>query len=131
MPDVYFATDVLAVTSDNEGTNVSAIEAHAASLPVVTTRVGGMASVVNDCATGLLVGPEDERGFATALERILLDDVLRARLGQNGTEHARAQFSLERLALDIDGLYERLLAGTERKSRHSEPHRMSPGPTSR
>ena len=46
MPDVYFGTDVLVVTSDNEGTNVSAIEAQAAGLPVVSTRVGGMPSVV-------------------------------------------------------------------------------------
>ena len=40
MPDVYFASDVVVVTSDNEGTNVSAIEAQAAGLPVVSTRVG-------------------------------------------------------------------------------------------
>jgi glycosyltransferase involved in cell wall biosynthesis len=108
MPDVYFASDVVAVTSDNEGTNVSAIEAHAAGLPVVTTRVGGMASVVAD-DTGLLVDPDDEEGFARALERILLDEALSTRFGHHGAEHVRVVFSLARLVADIDGLYRRLL----------------------
>jgi glycosyltransferase involved in cell wall biosynthesis len=63
MPDVYFACDAPAVTSDNEGANVSAIEAQAAGLPVVLTGVGGMASVVTG-DTGVPVKPEDEEAFA-------------------------------------------------------------------
>jgi glycosyltransferase involved in cell wall biosynthesis len=109
MPDVYFASDVVAVTSDNEGTNVSAIEAQAASLPVVSTRVGGMPSAVRDGETGLLVGPHDELGFAAALERVLLDSALRSELGGQGSSRARTEFSLDRLLRDIDGLYRRLL----------------------
>jgi GT2 family glycosyltransferase/glycosyltransferase involved in cell wall biosynthesis len=108
MPDVYFATDVLAVTSDNEGTNVSAIEAQAAGVPVVSTRVGGMPSVVAE-GTGLLVEPEDEDGFARALERLLLDQELLQRLGRHGAEHARAEFSLARLIDNVDALYRRLI----------------------
>jgi GT2 family glycosyltransferase len=108
MPDIYFASDVVAVTSDNEGTNVSAIEAQAAGLPVVSTRVGGMASVVVE-DTGFLVEPVDEEGFARALERILLDDALSTRFGHHGAEHVRVVFSLDRLIADIDGLYRRLL----------------------
>jgi glycosyltransferase involved in cell wall biosynthesis len=108
MPDVYIGTDVLVVTSDNEGTNVSAIEAQAASLPVVSTRVGGMPSVVDD-GTGLLVDPEDEEGFARALERVLLDDGLKRKLGQGGAGRARSEFSLARLVENIDSLYRRLI----------------------
>jgi glycosyltransferase involved in cell wall biosynthesis len=109
MPDVYFASDVVAVTSDNEGTNVSAIEAQAASLPVVSTRVGGMPSAVRNGETGLLVGPRDEAGFAAALQRLLLDSALRSELGRQGSSRARTEFSLDRLLRDIDGLYRQLL----------------------
>jgi glycosyltransferase involved in cell wall biosynthesis len=112
MPDVYFATDVLAVTSDNEGTAVGAIEAHAAGVPVVSTRVGGMASVVADGETGILCQPDDERGLAVALQRILLDHELRRRFGQMGSQHARSELSLDRLIENIDELYRRLLAET-------------------
>jgi glycosyltransferase involved in cell wall biosynthesis len=113
MPDVYFASDVVAVTSDNEGTNVSAIEAQAAGVPVVSTRVGGMPSTVTHDETGLLVEANDERRFAAALEGILIDDVLRAHLGRNGAERARREFALDRLVADIDSLYRRLLAEAE------------------
>jgi glycosyltransferase involved in cell wall biosynthesis len=109
MPDVYFASDVVAVTSDNEGTNVSAIEAQAAGLPVTSMRVGGMASVVMDGETGLLVEPGDEKGLAAAIQRILRDDELRSRFGERGSAHARSTFSLDRLLDNVDELYRRLL----------------------
>jgi glycosyltransferase involved in cell wall biosynthesis len=110
MPDVYFATDVLAVTSDNEGTAVTAIEAQASGLPVVTTRVGGMPSAVRDGETGLLLEPDDESGFAAALDAVLRDIALARRLGQTGTVRVRNGFSRERLLDDIDRLYGRLIA---------------------
>ncbi len=109
MPDVYFATDVLVVTSDNEGTNVSAIEAQAAGLPVVSTRVGGMPSVVA-ADTGLLVEPDDEEAFARALEQVLLEPDLGNGLGRNAMERMRSEFSLARLVDDIDSLYRRLVS---------------------
>jgi glycosyltransferase involved in cell wall biosynthesis len=113
MPDVYFASDVVAVTSDSEGTAVSAIEAQAAGLPVVSTRVGGMSSVVTQGETGLLVEPEDEAAFATALEEVLQDDALRRRFGRNGANLVRSQFTLGRLLGDVDALYRQLLSRTE------------------
>jgi GT2 family glycosyltransferase len=126
MPDVYFATDVLAVTSDNEGTNVSAIEAQAAGLPVVSTRVGGMASVVDEERTGLLLAPDDEQGFAAALERILVDDELKTHLGQKGAERARLEFSLALLVKRIDALYQRLLAETPLQAQRSQVRPIAP-----
>jgi glycosyltransferase involved in cell wall biosynthesis len=110
MPDVYFASDVVAVTSDNEGTNVSAIEAQAAGVPVVSTRVGGMASALRDAETGFLIASRDENAFAAAVELLLGDDALRIKLGGMGAPRVRAAFSLERLVAGIDGLYTRLLA---------------------
>jgi glycosyltransferase involved in cell wall biosynthesis len=110
MPDVYFASDVVAVTSDNEGTAVTAIEAHAAGLPVVTSRVGGMTSVVLDGETGYVTAPEDEGAFANALARLLLDEGAASRLALAGTERARRLFAVDRLVSDVDALYRRLLA---------------------
>jgi glycosyltransferase involved in cell wall biosynthesis len=110
MPDVYFASDVLAVTSDNEGTAVSAIEAQAAALPVVSTKVGGMPSVVCERETGLLVDPKDEFGFTAALQALLADEGLVRRLGDRAAEHVRATYSLDRLLADIDTLYRQLLS---------------------
>jgi glycosyltransferase involved in cell wall biosynthesis len=109
MPDVYFATDVLAVTSDNEGTAVTAIEAQAAGLPVVATRVGGMSSVVLDGETGYLTAPDDEAALANALARLLLNERAPSTLGAAGEERVRQIFALDRLLSDVDGLYRRLL----------------------
>jgi glycosyltransferase involved in cell wall biosynthesis len=109
MPDVYFATDVLAVTSDNEGTAVTAIEAQASGVPVVTTRVGGMASVISNNDSGLLFDPGDDEGFAIGLRNLLLDPTQQQSLGGRGKAHANDFFSLARLLQNIDGLYARLL----------------------
>src|SRR4029453_5785968 len=77
-------------------------------LPVVSTRVGGMPSAVRDGEPGLLVCPHDEPGFAAALKRVLLDSALRSEFGTQGSTRARAEFSLDRLLRDMDGLYRSL-----------------------
>jgi glycosyltransferase involved in cell wall biosynthesis len=133
MPDVYFATDVVAVTSDNEGTNVSAIEAQAGGLPVVTTRVGGMTAIVLDGVTGLVISREDEPAFAKAVARLLDEDDLSGRLGSAGRERSHRSFTLDRLVNDIDALYSRLLAGVasgEASSGQAQA-RPAPGPKAR
>jgi glycosyltransferase involved in cell wall biosynthesis len=112
MPDVYFATDVGAVTSDNEGTAVTAVEAQAARLPVVTTRVGGMPSVVRDGKSGFVVQCDDERAFANAVARLLVNDALRDQFGVAGREATQAKFSQGRLIDDVDKLYRHLRENT-------------------
>lgn len=63
---------------------VAALEALAASRPVVASRVGGLAHLVVDGACGLLVPPEDEAALRDALARLRDDPALRARLGEAG-----------------------------------------------
>jgi glycosyltransferase involved in cell wall biosynthesis len=109
IPDVCFGSDVVVLTSDNEGTPVSLIEAQAAGTPVVTTRVGGVGSVVHDGVTGLVVDTADERGMAAAIGRLLDDPPLAARFGRAGAGHAGG-FTVDRLVERIDGLYRDLLA---------------------
>jgi glycosyltransferase involved in cell wall biosynthesis len=110
MPAVCFASDAVVLTSDNEGTPVSLIEAQAAGVPVVCTEVGGVRSVVSHGETGLLAAPEDVSGLADAVSSILDDPELSARLGSAGRSHAAASFTLARLVEDHDRLYRRLRA---------------------
>lgn len=110
MPEVCFASEVVVLTSDNEGTPVSLIEAQAAAVPVVSTDVGGVRSAVLDGETGLLAAPDDVDGLADAV-RAVLDDPHRARdMAVAGRAHAAATFGVERLVDDLDCLYRELLA---------------------
>ncbi|MDX6683009.1 MAG: hypothetical protein QOG94_3048 [Solirubrobacteraceae bacterium] len=109
MPDVCFASDVVVLTSDNEGTPVSLIEAQAAGVPVVSTRVGGAASVVRDGETGRLVDVDDEQAFAEAVLGMLAEPAGARAMGLAGQEHVVRAFALDRLVDDVDALYRRLL----------------------
>jgi len=110
IPDVCVASDVVVLTSDNEGTPVSLIEAQAAAVPVVGTDVGGVRSAVLADETGLVVAPGDDRRLAAAVAAILDDDALAARFGQAGREHAMNSFAVERLVDELDRLYRGLLS---------------------
>jgi len=110
IPQVLFASDVVVLTSDNEGTPVSLIEAQAAGVPVVSTRVGGASTAVLHEETGFLA--DSDEGLAAAVRRVLEDPPLARRLGAQGTVHARETFSIDRLVDDVDALYRRLLAQT-------------------
>jgi glycosyltransferase involved in cell wall biosynthesis len=103
--DVYFASDIVVLTSDNEGTPVSLIEAHAAGRPVVSTNVGGVSAVVGDAVSGFLVAPGDDRGFSNAVMRLADNEPLAQRYGAAGRRHVTETFTLERLTADLDRLY--------------------------
>jgi glycosyltransferase involved in cell wall biosynthesis len=111
IPDVCFASDVVVLTSDNEGTPVSLIEAQAAGVPVVGTQVGGVASVVVDGETGRLAAREDETGFATCVREVLEDPAGSATMGASGQRHVSETFGLDRLTTHIDRLYQEALVG--------------------
>jgi glycosyltransferase involved in cell wall biosynthesis len=107
---VYADLDVVALSSRNEGSPVALIEAMAAGRAVVSTDVGGVADVVKNGETGLLVPPEDPKAFGAALLRLLDDRDLRARLGERGRARALANYTADRLLSDTDGLYAELAA---------------------
>ncbi len=102
--DWYAAADIVALSSDNEGTPLSLIEAAAASRPVVATDVGGVRDVVSHGESGLLVEAQDESGLASALVRLASDRLLAQRLGQAGPGTAQ-QFGIGRLTDDLERLY--------------------------
>lgn len=112
VPAILAATDIAVLSSDNEGTPVSLIEAAAAGKPLLSTRAGGVAEVVPPAA-GLLVARGDMRALGDALARLAADPGLRAALGARAREHATARFSDERLVERVQDLYERLLEQRE------------------
>ena len=109
IPEVCFGSDVVVLCSDNEGTPVSLIEAAAAGLPTVSTRVGGAAAVVRDGETGILVDAEEGDALAGALRRLLESEAMRESMGSAGRDHVLRTFSLDRLIAELDALYQRLL----------------------
>jgi glycosyltransferase involved in cell wall biosynthesis len=118
MPDVYFASDVVAQTSDNEGTPVALIEAQAAGVPVVTTAVGGVASAVREGQTGRITAVGQDEAMARAISGYLDDAVRRREHGERGRAHVRSSFTLDTLVGEIDGLYRGLLSGERGRGRY-------------
>ncbi len=108
MLPVAAASDIAVLSSDNEGTPVSLIEAAAAGTPAVTTAVGGVADVVNH-DTGMLVAPGDATGLGRAIAALASDPNGRARMGLQAQAHVKTRFSVDRLVRDIDDLYRELL----------------------
>jgi glycosyltransferase involved in cell wall biosynthesis len=101
--------DVVALSSVNEGTPVALIEALAAARPVVATAVGGVAHVVEDGVTGLLVPKEDPAALAARLDWALRHRDEMAALAATGSARMRERFHSERLVADVRGLYRELL----------------------
>jgi glycosyltransferase involved in cell wall biosynthesis len=106
---VNAGVDIVMLTSLNEGTPVSLIEAQAANRPVITTRVGGIENVVLQGRTALLSPSGDVAGLEEHLTRLVENDVLRRTIGQGGWEHVRDRFHYTRLVHDTDMLYRDLL----------------------
>jgi len=100
------AADLVAVPSYNESFGLVAVEAQASGTPVVAAAVGGLTTVVRDGVSGLLVDNHDPAAWANALERIVHDDALRARLAAGALDHAR-DFSWERTADSTLEVYRR------------------------
>jgi len=104
---VYAASDVVLLTSDNEGMPVSLIEAAHAGRPAVTTDVGSAAEVVVDGRTGFVVG-KTAAALAEATGRLLADADLRATMGRAASEGAGQLFTPERLITDTAALYDEI-----------------------
>lgn len=101
--------DVVALTSYNEGTPVSLIEAQASNKPIVSTRVGGISDIVLEGETALLANVDDAEAFCHHLLRLVEDDALRTALGSNGRQTVMQRFSYQRLVRETADLYYQLL----------------------
>jgi glycosyltransferase involved in cell wall biosynthesis len=101
--------DIVCLTSFNEGTPVSLIEAEAANKPIVSTRVGGITDIVQEGQTALLANVQETEKFCQHLLQLVEDDELRYRLGVNSHNYVMQRFSYQRLVKDMSELYYELL----------------------
>jgi len=101
--------DIIALTSLNEGTPVSLIEAQAAGKPIVSTRVGGIADVVLENKTALLSDIADEKRYCSNLLQMVNDISMRHKFSNAGQEYVLNKFGYQRLVADMDSLYRDLL----------------------
>ncbi len=111
-PDQFLhAMDVFALTSRAEGMPLAILEAWAAGIPVVSTRVGGIPRVVEHGQTGLLIDSGDEDALTEALMGLLADPTAARKLADAGQKRAEADFDFARMAEDYHRHYlERLNA---------------------
>ena len=101
--------DIVSLTSLNEGTPVSLIEAQAANVPVITTNVGGVADVVMNGHSGFIVNGFNPNQYAEKLLELVNDKELRQKMSQNGWNYVKDKFNYTRLCKDVEMLYRELL----------------------
>ncbi len=105
------ASDVGVLPSVQEAFGLSMVEMMAHGRPVVCTELGTGTTFINrDGETGLVVPPADPRALAAALNRLLADDALRARLGARANAWAHERFSVDAMLRGIGEVYDRALA---------------------
>jgi glycosyltransferase involved in cell wall biosynthesis len=105
IPRLLCAADLFLLTSISEGIPLTIIEAMAASLPVVATRVGGVPEMVEDGRTGLLAAPGDDAALAQGILNLADDSLLREEMGQLGRAACLARFSEDTMHSAYEQLY--------------------------
>ena len=114
--EVYAGSDIVALTSLNEGTPVSLIEAQAAGKPIVTTNVGGIPDIIYPEFSAYLIPVNDEELFAEKLLTLIENDVSRVDRRLEISNEILKRFDYRRLVSDTRNLYQKLLSGNGAKS---------------
>jgi glycosyltransferase involved in cell wall biosynthesis len=109
IPDLLAAADIGLLCSHQEGFPNAVLEAMAAGLPVIATRVGGSAEAVVDGDTGLLPPPHDPKRLGEAILLLAGDAEKRAAFGRAGKDRAEREFALARAIADHMAFYRRLV----------------------
>ncbi len=107
--EIYEGLDIVALTSSNEGTPVSIIEAMAAARPVVATNVGGVSDIVQDGTSGYLINSNDGNIFSERLLTLIKDHGKRKQFGRSGRETIGMRFLKQKLIEETQRLYSDLL----------------------
>ena len=97
--------DVICLTSDNEGTPVSLIEAQACNIPIISTDVGGVKDIVLENETGYIVPKNNSEKFAEKLLLLIEDEKKREKMSQNGWLFVKDNFHYQRLVKDTEKYY--------------------------
>ena len=116
IPELLRASDALVLPSASEGSPVSIIEALAAGLPVLATRVGGIPDLVADGREGFLVPPGDARALAEALRRFLALDAGGREALRRAVLARRGRFDIDAQAAQVRGIIEAASLSPRRRS---------------
>lgn len=107
--------DIVALSSFNEGTPVSLIEAQAAGVPVLSTNVGGVTDVLQVNETGLVTGEFEVNSYTSGLLDLIENEEKRQKMSQNGWNFVKEKFHYKRLCGDMEHLYRDLLKKKTKK----------------
>lgn len=102
-------SDIITLTSFNEGTPVSLIEAQAANKPIISTNVGGIENVVLPGITALLCENNNLDEFTDQLLKVVESSALRQKMAEEGWKHVKEKFHFTRLVNDMERIYRKLL----------------------
>ncbi len=105
--------DVAVFPSDSESFGVAAVEAQACGLPVIVSNVGGLPEATSPNITSLLVERKNEKELANAIERLMLDDKLRKKLGINARSFVLEHYNIEDNFKDVETLYQKVVNNNE------------------
>jgi glycosyltransferase involved in cell wall biosynthesis len=112
--------DISVLPSLSEGLSNSLLEAMAAGVPVIATKVGGTPELVEDGETGLLVPPRDSVALGQAMTLLLEHPETARRIGEAGRSDVTARFSIDRMVHDTQSLYVKLLGSSRARIGHRE-----------
>lgn len=107
---VLAASDIVLLTSDNEGTPLSLIQAGMAGLPIVATNVGSVSEIILNEETGFLTDTS-AHSLAESMNQLLVSSALRKEMGKRAREYTIENYGVERLVRDHQDLYVKLLSG--------------------
>lgn len=108
--EVISIFDILVLPSLNEAVGMVLIEAQSLGVPVIATNVGGIAEIIQDNQTGILVPPRDPQILAGAINSLLVDKQKRLAMSEKAKAWVRDKFKAQDMADRISGLYQELIA---------------------
>jgi glycosyltransferase involved in cell wall biosynthesis len=111
IPECLAASDVFVLSSNWEGNPLAVMEAMAAGLPVIGTRVGGVPELVESGQHGILVDPGDDAAFAEAMRTLLNDVEKRLTMAEAARLRAKEAFDVKSMVRGYMAIYEAALAG--------------------
>jgi glycosyltransferase involved in cell wall biosynthesis len=112
--------DISVLPSLSEGLSNSLLEAMAAGVPVIATKVGGTPELVEDGATGLLVAPRNAAALGQAMTLLLDHPATARRIGDAARRDVTARFSVDKMVRDTQSLYVKLLGSSRARMLHRE-----------
>ncbi len=110
IPNMLASMDISVQISSSESMSNVILESMAAGVPVVAYNVGGNPELIRDGETGLLVSPNDEQELLRTLKGLLVQSELRAKLGRNAKQFARANFHMSSVCRRFEQLYANVLS---------------------